>query len=274
MQSRVYNPITETYLSAFRRELPHAVLLDGAPGMGLLSTARDIAGKNLSGIVNPTDAKGNSDPDGSIKIDQIRMLYDQTKSKSAGRQVFVIDDADRMVAQAQHALLKLLEEPSPHIHFILTAHSHHKILPTILSRVQRVTVRALSTAQSVDIIRKLGLTDETAIQQIQFIAAGRPALLTSLAMSPSALAASAQLMQDARALLQGTATDKLRVIHEYGSDRVQALQVIEAALAIITYSVKRAPSQAQLAIAAKFTRAHDRITANGAVKLQLLLVVL
>ena len=47
-----YNPITETYLSAFRRELPHAVLLDGAPGMGLLSTARDIAGKNLSGIVS------------------------------------------------------------------------------------------------------------------------------------------------------------------------------------------------------------------------------
>jgi replication-associated recombination protein RarA len=274
MIPRLYDPTTAAQLAALRKQLPHAILLEGAPGMGLLSTAQDIAGGALSGVIQPTDKEGSPDPNGSIKIEQIRRLYEQTRGKSRNRQVFVIDDADRMVVQAQHALLKLLEEPAAQINFILTAHHSRTLLPTILSRVQRVTLRPISPAQSQQLLHSLGTIGQTALQQILFLAEGRPARLTNLAMNSEDLAESAHIMHDARILLQGAITEKLRVIHNYSNDRIQTLQLIEAALTIIDYSISQTPAATQIVVANKLARAHERIAANGTAKLHLLVAVL
>lgn len=76
-----------------------------------------------------------------ISIDQIRTLV---LSRSAfapheGRaKVFVIRRAEELSVSAANALLKTLEEPGAHTHFILLSSQPEALLPTILSRTQRV----------------------------------------------------------------------------------------------------------------------------------------
>lgn len=65
-----------------------------------------------------------------------------------GRRVVVIlSEADRIRTEAANALLKLLEEPGPDVVLILTAERVDNVLPTILSRCQRVRFDPLSPSE-------------------------------------------------------------------------------------------------------------------------------
>lgn len=87
-------------------------------------------------------------------IDEIRDLREIVRfapSKSKYK-VFVIDEAHQLTKEAFNALLKTLEEPPAHAIFILATTEAHKMLPTILSRVQRFDFKKLSLPE---IIKKL-----------------------------------------------------------------------------------------------------------------------
>lgn len=81
-------------------------------------------------------------PEGaSVKIEQIRGLKRQYVYRSeAGvtRQVYIVEHADRMTAQAGNSLLKFLEEPAVPLTAILLATNLQALLPTIRSRAQAV----------------------------------------------------------------------------------------------------------------------------------------
>jgi DNA polymerase-3 subunit gamma/tau len=55
---------------------------------------------------------------------------------SGAAKVIIIENADKMLDSARNSLLKILEEPPPHLTFILTTPRRAAILPTILSRVR------------------------------------------------------------------------------------------------------------------------------------------
>ena len=273
MTSPIYNHISLD-INRLSAALPHALLLDGPTGIGLLTVATHIAGKQLASIVQPTDKTGNIDTiKGSIKATQIRNLYDATKGKTLSRQIFIIDDADKMVAAAQHSFLKLLEEPAPNVHFILTSHHSNKLLATVLSRVQRHTLRTISTEESRALLTSLGINDEKQMSQLLFLASGRPAELIRLASSSVEFTGRIHSITDARDLLQGDALAKLSVIVKYQNDRAGALQLISAAQTILAHSMKNNEPQALIATASQLATAYDRIAANGNVKLQLATVV-
>ena len=81
---------------------------------------------------------------GAIKIDQVRELQQliyQTPQRGKRRFV-VIDPADRMNVASANALLKMLEEPPLHIHFILIAEQIGSLPATILSRCQKYVFQA------------------------------------------------------------------------------------------------------------------------------------
>ena len=72
------------------------------------------------------------------KIDDIRDLLEKVKiPPQIGKyKVYIIDEVHMLTKEAENAFLKTLEEPPPHIVFILATTEKNKILPTILSRCQ------------------------------------------------------------------------------------------------------------------------------------------
>ena len=153
--------------------MPQSVLLTGEKGTGLLTLATEIAGKHIAALLQPHNTKKEVDAEnGTISIETIRQLYDQTKTKSTSRSVVIIDDADRMSRGAQAAFLKLLEEPTSSTHFILTSHNPQGLVNTIHSRVQHLHIRLLTSQQTHDFIKNLNIPDNKKRQQIEFIAAG------------------------------------------------------------------------------------------------------
>jgi DNA polymerase-3 subunit delta' len=74
----------------------------------------------------------------TIKIDQIRQLKIQNQRPPIQNphNILIIENAHLMTTPAQNALLKLLEEPSPHTKIFLITPQPNSLLPTILSRCQ------------------------------------------------------------------------------------------------------------------------------------------
>jgi len=87
-------------------------------------------------------------------VDDIRSLREKVNyaPNQARYKVYIIDEVHMLSTSASNALLKTLEEPPPHVIFVLATTEAHKILPTILSRCQRFDFHRLSLA---DIVSKL-----------------------------------------------------------------------------------------------------------------------
>ena len=82
-------------------------------------------------------------------IDEIRDIREKVNFAPAQgqRKVYIIDEAHMLTEAASNAFLKTLEEPPPHVIFILCTTDAHKILPTIISRCQRFDFRRIPSEQ-------------------------------------------------------------------------------------------------------------------------------
>jgi DNA polymerase-3 subunit gamma/tau len=87
-------------------------------------------------------------------IDEIRDLREKVgfRPNEAQYKVYVVDEVHMLTNEAFNALLKTLEEPPPHVIFVLATTEPHKIPATILSRCQRFDFRRASLG---DLRRKL-----------------------------------------------------------------------------------------------------------------------
>ena len=75
-----------------------------------------------------------------IKIEDIRLLKERVSIKpfQAQKKIFIIRDAERLSVAAANALLKTLEEPPAGVVLILITQSVSQLLPTVVSRCQRI----------------------------------------------------------------------------------------------------------------------------------------
>jgi DNA polymerase-3 subunit delta' len=91
---------------------------------------------------------------GAIKIEQIRDVVERSGYRpfEGRRRFIIIDQAEAMVGPAQDALLKTLEEPPNATTFILVTASPGTLLPTILSRCQRLRFGRLSPSDVADVL--------------------------------------------------------------------------------------------------------------------------
>ena len=99
-------------------------------------------------------------------IDEIRQLREEVGfAASLGkRKVYIIDEVHMLTAEAFNALLKTLEEPPPHVVFVLATTEPHRMPETILSRCQRYNFRRISTEAIVDQLRKILEAEEVAAE--------------------------------------------------------------------------------------------------------------
>lgn len=159
--------ISVTLLNALKNgRLPQALLFTGPRGTGKTSSARILA-KSLR-CPNAKDfvpcnvcpscedvALGRSldviEIDGASNngVDAVRELRDTVGyMPSSGRyKIYIIDEVHMLSTSAFNALLKTLEEPPPHIVFILATTEVQKIPNTILSRCQRFDFRRIPSRQ-------------------------------------------------------------------------------------------------------------------------------
>jgi len=123
----------------------HAFLLLGPQGLGQDGLIEAVAQDWLSSTMtdNPDlllveALEGKRD----ISVDQIRALsgWAQQTSHGASGRVVIIRQLERLNTAAANSLLKTLEEPPEGVRFLLTASRAGQLLPTLLSRCQRLNI--------------------------------------------------------------------------------------------------------------------------------------
>jgi len=161
--------VTQTLLNALSSgRVSHAYLFCGPRGTGKTSTGRILA-KAVNCLTNGKGEPCNScsicqaitegraldvievDAASNRGIDEIRDLREKVNyaPNQARYKVYIIDEVHMLTKEASNALLKTLEEPPPHVIFILATTEVHKVLPTMLSRCQRFDFRRISQANIV-----------------------------------------------------------------------------------------------------------------------------
>lgn len=124
---------------------PPATSLDIAPNHPVFRSVAAHANPDLLTIER--ELKDNGTLRTEVVVEQIREVnhfMHMKPSVDGGWRVVIIDDADTMNESAQNALLKILEEPPARAILLLVAHRQGRLLPTIFSRVQRLTMNRLS----------------------------------------------------------------------------------------------------------------------------------
>ena len=146
--------------------LHHAYLFTGTRGVGKTSIARILAKAincenlqdfNPCGLCSVCIALNEGrfldlievDAASRTKVEDTRDLLDNAQyAPSHGRyKVYIIDEVHMLSGHSFNALLKTLEEPPPHVKFLLATTDPHKIPVTVLSRCLQLNLKQLSPAQ-------------------------------------------------------------------------------------------------------------------------------
>lgn len=225
-------------LEQFINHPSHGLLLHGVEGIGLATTAQTLASiltdNTPTHRVSPTDGK-------DITIEQVRKLYELTRSSAAQGHAVIIEDADTMGPAAQNSLLKLLEEPPKNTYFIITSHHPERLLDTIKSRTQSIGLLALSQKTSQELVSKHE-ADHTKRSQILFLGSGRPAILLKLATDPEYFAAQAAAAKDAREFIQSSTYKRLIICSSYMNDRGRAADFLAMLGIVLYHMIKKDPA--------------------------------
>ncbi len=106
-------------------------------------SCREIADGSVTDIVEMDAASNNG-------VDDVRALRDEVAYTpvSCKYRVYIIDEVHMLSISAFNALLKTLEEPPPHVKFILATTELHKVPATIVSRCQRMEFRRIDIHDS------------------------------------------------------------------------------------------------------------------------------
>ncbi len=109
-----------------------------------------------------------------IRIDMIHMLQHRINisPNESFYKIYIIEHADMMNKEAANAFLKTLEEPPEDSLIILTSSKPHTMLPTILSRCQKISFQSLSEKIIEEYLINRGIVSEKEARQLARIANG------------------------------------------------------------------------------------------------------
>jgi DNA polymerase-3 subunit gamma/tau len=181
-------------------------------------------------------------------IDEIRELKEKVRYTPARdpKKIFIIDEVHMLTTEAFNALLKTLEEPPPHVVFIMATTEYHKIPATILSRCQQFNFKLIPYPL---ILKRLGeisraediKISDPALEQIVFASGG--SMRDAMSSLDQVIAFSGQSVRDEDvALLLGLVAPEVlggtvRAIAENDADRILRIiaELVESGQDLQTY---------------------------------------
>ncbi len=188
-----------------RQRIAHAYVLSGPRGCGKTTTARILA-RALNCVKGPTAAPCGECPqcveiangsstddvleiDGASNrgIDQIRELRETVKYAPARSRyrVIIIDEAHQISKDGFNALLKTLEEPPPHVVFMMATTESQKIPETILSRCQRFQLRSITLTDIFDRLKRIVDAEKIPVEEAALREVASWAILTFVSSAAS-----------------------------------------------------------------------------------------
>ena len=101
------------------------------------------------------------------KVDDVHHLRETVRipPQNGRYKVYIVDEVHMLSKAAFNALLKTLEEPPEHAIFIFATTEPHKVLPTILSRVQRFDFKRIAVDEIVRRLRKISVDENISIDE-------------------------------------------------------------------------------------------------------------
>ncbi|TNE87398.1 MAG: DNA polymerase III subunit delta' [Deltaproteobacteria bacterium] len=208
-----------------RDQLHHALLFEGPPHVGKRTTAMALAmAANCEGdgeppcgscascklvrsgghpdvmIIEPAEDRATP----IISVEQVREIVRKVgyHRYSGKRRVVIVDPAEAMGPSAANALLKTLEEPPEGTGFILVATQSSTLLPTILSRCQRVRFSAVPGDEIAAWLAEQGIADAHGVARLADGAPGR-----ALALAGDGLATRRAIRDELIAVLDAPVQD-------------------------------------------------------------------
>jgi DNA polymerase-3 subunit gamma/tau len=178
--------VTRTLKNALKsKRIAQAFVLSGPRGCGKTTTARILA-RALSCAKGPTPepcgvcdacieiAEGRDidvleiDAATHTGVDNVREVIVEGLSIAPVRnryKVFIIDEVHMLSASSFNALLKSIEEPPPHVIFMMATTEQHKIPDTVLSRSQVYEFRTISAKVVADRLRLIASEEKIQVPE-------------------------------------------------------------------------------------------------------------
>jgi DNA polymerase-3 subunit gamma/tau len=255
-QGHVTHTLQNALLSG---RISHAYLFAGPRGTGKTSMGRLLA-KAVNCLSTEDDKPCNQcricqainegrlldlieiDAASNRGIDEVRGIREKVgfRPNEARYKVYILDEAHMLTEPAFNALLKTLEEPPPHVIFVLVTTEPHKIPSTIVSRCQRFDFRRIPLQDMIDLLEHIAEQEELAVE---------PTALELVARSATGS------MRDAESLL-----DQLM---SYGSQEITLAQVQSVLGTVSSQAVGELVNQLMARNVAKGLDVINRVIGDG-----------
>ena len=236
-------------------KLAHAYLFTGAPNIGKTTLALDLASAvNCQGseppcgecqpcrriadgkhtdimIISLNSAKDSGEAKSrvEISIDDIRGLqHNASLPPFEGKcKVFIIDGAEYLSSEAANCLLKTIEEPPPQVMILLLTAEELRLLPTVVSRCQRIELKPMVNNEIEKILIESHGVDGNRAKLLTRLSQGCLGWALRVSTDDSYLAQRNQKLTETFSLLTAGWEERFSYTAKLGNERKSAEEIIK-----------------------------------------------
>ena len=185
----------------------------------------DITIISLTSSTNSKETKQRTE----ISIDDIKELQHSASLPpyEGKHKVFIIDGAEYLSNEASNCLLKILEEPPPQVIILLLTAEETRLLPTVISRCQRVELKPVSSGEIEKIIIQSQDIDGDKAKLLARLSQGCLGWALMSSIDSSYIEQRTRRLTEMLPLLYARWEDRFTYAAKFGNDRKQIEEIIK-----------------------------------------------